>query len=138
MCVFYNDYVLLVHGYYGYYGYYAGSLSDVCDVYGGQCTCKPNVIGRNCDRCAAGYFNFPDCQRKSLLTNTYQHILTSNKGNIHHLPAVWSIISQPTSRMQLAVKYPIMTLFMSYNFTLLIINLTLVFISTDITGLPNN
>uniref|UniRef100_A0A914HKE2 Uncharacterized protein n=1 Tax=Globodera rostochiensis TaxID=31243 RepID=A0A914HKE2_GLORO len=38
-----------------------GSLDFACADYGGQCKCKPNVIGRKCDRCAAGYFNFPDC-----------------------------------------------------------------------------
>ncbi|XP_054475867.1 laminin subunit beta-1a [Anoplopoma fimbria] len=35
-----------------------GSLSTVCDPSGGQCRCRPNVIGRNCDRCAPGTFQF--------------------------------------------------------------------------------
>nr|XP_027782182.1 laminin subunit beta-1 [Marmota flaviventris] len=35
-----------------------GSLSSVCDPSGGQCQCRPNVVGRTCDRCAPGTFGF--------------------------------------------------------------------------------
>ncbi|XP_070762831.1 laminin subunit beta-1a [Enoplosus armatus] len=35
-----------------------GSLSTVCDPSGGQCQCRPNVVGRNCDRCAQATFHF--------------------------------------------------------------------------------
>ncbi|XP_013782951.1 laminin subunit beta-1-like [Limulus polyphemus] len=35
-----------------------GSLSNMCDQLGGQCKCKPNVVGRRCDRCAPGTFGF--------------------------------------------------------------------------------
>ncbi|OCT87306.1 laminin subunit beta-1 [Xenopus laevis] len=35
-----------------------GSLSSLCDPNGGQCQCRPNVIGRNCDKCAPGTFAF--------------------------------------------------------------------------------
>uniref|UniRef100_W5N6F6 Laminin subunit beta-2 n=1 Tax=Lepisosteus oculatus TaxID=7918 RepID=W5N6F6_LEPOC len=35
-----------------------GSLSTVCEKVGGQCHCKPNVIGLHCDRCAPGTFGF--------------------------------------------------------------------------------
>uniref|UniRef100_A0A915PQH1 Laminin subunit alpha n=1 Tax=Setaria digitata TaxID=48799 RepID=A0A915PQH1_9BILA len=38
-----------------------GSTSFMCEEYGGECHCRPNIIGRRCDRCAAGYYNFPDC-----------------------------------------------------------------------------
>nr|XP_047930545.1 laminin subunit alpha-5 isoform X4 [Anser cygnoides] len=34
-----------------------------CDVDSGQCRCKPNVIGRQCDLCAPGYYHYPNCQR---------------------------------------------------------------------------
>ena len=39
-----------------------GSESDRCNQLGGQCFCKENIIGRQCDRCKAGYFGFPDCR----------------------------------------------------------------------------
>jgi len=39
-----------------------GSLSHECDPYGGQCQCRPHVIGRRCDACKTGYFGFPDCK----------------------------------------------------------------------------
>ncbi|KAK2178481.1 hypothetical protein NP493_542g02038 [Ridgeia piscesae] len=35
-----------------------GSISTTCDPIGGQCTCKHNVIGRTCDQCAPGTYNF--------------------------------------------------------------------------------
>uniref|UniRef100_A0A8C9UHH5 Laminin subunit alpha 5 n=1 Tax=Serinus canaria TaxID=9135 RepID=A0A8C9UHH5_SERCA len=34
-----------------------------CDVDSGQCRCKPNIIGRQCDLCAPGYYHYPDCRR---------------------------------------------------------------------------
>ncbi|KAJ8006675.1 hypothetical protein DPEC_G00109690 [Dallia pectoralis] len=35
-----------------------GSLSAVCNPRGGQCQCRPSVVGRNCDRCAPATFLF--------------------------------------------------------------------------------
>uniref|UniRef100_A0A7N6BZT2 Laminin, beta 2 (laminin S) n=1 Tax=Anabas testudineus TaxID=64144 RepID=A0A7N6BZT2_ANATE len=35
-----------------------GSISSVCEVRGGQCHCRPNVIGRRCDQCAPGTYGF--------------------------------------------------------------------------------
>ncbi|XP_061571279.1 laminin subunit beta-1b isoform X1 [Cololabis saira] len=35
-----------------------GSLSSLCDPSGGQCRCRPNVVGRNCDHCAPATFLF--------------------------------------------------------------------------------
>ncbi|KAL1492725.1 hypothetical protein ABEB36_010939 [Hypothenemus hampei] len=35
-----------------------GSISKICRSYGGACECKPNVIGRRCDQCAPGTYDF--------------------------------------------------------------------------------
>ncbi|XP_074042767.1 laminin subunit alpha [Leptinotarsa decemlineata] len=39
-----------------------GSLSFECEKFGGQCQCKPNIIGRKCEACKTGYFGFPECK----------------------------------------------------------------------------
>ncbi|XP_018008782.1 laminin subunit alpha [Hyalella azteca] len=41
---------------------YYGSYTIECEEFGGACPCRPNVIGRRCDRCKTGYFGFPNCQ----------------------------------------------------------------------------
>ncbi|PKU36259.1 laminin subunit alpha-5 [Limosa lapponica baueri] len=40
----------------------AGARGSQCEPFGGQCPCKPNVIGRECSRCATGYWGFPNCR----------------------------------------------------------------------------
>uniref|UniRef100_A0AAX7W413 Laminin subunit alpha 3 n=1 Tax=Astatotilapia calliptera TaxID=8154 RepID=A0AAX7W413_ASTCA len=40
----------------------SGSTGSVCDAVGGQCPCRPHVIGRQCTKCATGYFGFPYCR----------------------------------------------------------------------------
>lgn len=35
-----------------------GSYSGICDSLGGQCQCKPHVVGRRCDQCAPGTYGF--------------------------------------------------------------------------------
>uniref|UniRef100_A0A665VCL0 Laminin, alpha 5 n=1 Tax=Echeneis naucrates TaxID=173247 RepID=A0A665VCL0_ECHNA len=39
-----------------------GAESDTCEAFGGQCRCRPNVIGRDCSMCATGYWGFPNCR----------------------------------------------------------------------------
>ena len=34
-----------------------------CNPFGGQCFCKPHVIGKSCSRCEPEYFGFPDCKQ---------------------------------------------------------------------------
>lgn len=35
-----------------------GSNTKKCDEFGGSCQCKPNVVGRQCDKCAIGTYGF--------------------------------------------------------------------------------
>lgn len=35
-----------------------GSTSNICNEAGGECQCKPNVVGRKCDKCAASTWGF--------------------------------------------------------------------------------
>nr|XP_021142755.1 laminin subunit alpha-3 isoform X2 [Columba livia] len=39
-----------------------GATSPTCSPLGGQCICRPNVIGRQCSRCQTGYYGFPFCK----------------------------------------------------------------------------
>ncbi|XP_053570955.1 laminin subunit alpha-3 [Bombina bombina] len=39
-----------------------GATSTVCNPFGGQCNCRPNIIGRHCSNCATGYYGFPHCR----------------------------------------------------------------------------
>jgi laminin, alpha 3/5 len=39
-----------------------GSTSFECEQFGGQCQCKPNIIGRQCEACKTGFYGFPDCK----------------------------------------------------------------------------
>ncbi|XP_036940486.1 laminin subunit alpha-3-like isoform X2 [Acanthopagrus latus] len=40
----------------------SGSTGATCDPVGGQCPCKQHVIGRQCTKCATGYYGFPYCR----------------------------------------------------------------------------
>ncbi|KFM11849.1 Laminin subunit alpha-3, partial [Aptenodytes forsteri] len=40
----------------------AGATSPACSPLGGQCICRPHVIGRQCSRCQTGYYGFPFCK----------------------------------------------------------------------------
>lgn len=39
-------------------------MSPTCEPFGGQCPCRGHVIGRDCSRCATGYWGFPNCRRE--------------------------------------------------------------------------
>ncbi|XP_069573485.1 laminin subunit alpha-5 [Brachyistius frenatus] len=39
-----------------------GAESDTCELFGGQCRCRPDVIGRDCSMCSTGYWGFPNCR----------------------------------------------------------------------------
>ena len=60
----------------GYYGYpncipcdcdVNGTEGDICHVNGGQCPCKENYIGKKCDMCQRGYYDFPSCGGKYVM-----------------------------------------------------------------------
>uniref|UniRef100_H0WHJ4 Laminin subunit alpha-5 n=1 Tax=Otolemur garnettii TaxID=30611 RepID=H0WHJ4_OTOGA len=40
----------------------AGATGPTCEPFGGQCPCRAHVIGRDCSRCATGYWGFPNCR----------------------------------------------------------------------------
>ena len=40
--------------------------TESCAKMGGQCACKPNVIGRQCTKCKPDFFGFPDCKQVEL------------------------------------------------------------------------
>uniref|UniRef100_A0A3Q2VJ13 Laminin, alpha 5 n=1 Tax=Haplochromis burtoni TaxID=8153 RepID=A0A3Q2VJ13_HAPBU len=33
-----------------------------CDTLSGQCRCQNNIVGRQCDRCAPGFYGYPNCR----------------------------------------------------------------------------
>ncbi|XP_014485447.1 PREDICTED: laminin subunit alpha isoform X2 [Dinoponera quadriceps] len=39
-----------------------GSTSLECEKFGGQCPCRPNIIGRRCEICKTGFYGFPRCR----------------------------------------------------------------------------
>ncbi|KAK2509506.1 hypothetical protein MC885_005672 [Smutsia gigantea] len=39
-----------------------GAIGRHCSPEGGQCLCRPGVIGRQCARCQMGYYGFPHCK----------------------------------------------------------------------------
>lgn len=41
-----------------------GATGPTCEPFGGQCPCRAHVIGRDCSRCATGYWGFPSCRRE--------------------------------------------------------------------------
>ncbi len=61
----------------------AGAESDTCEAFGGQCRCRPNVIGRDCSMCATGYWGFPNCRRECQIVWV----------NVKYLPLVTLIIN---------------------------------------------
>ncbi|XP_071477998.1 LOW QUALITY PROTEIN: laminin subunit alpha-5-like, partial [Diadema antillarum] len=51
-----------------------GSLSFNCEELGGQCRCRQNVVGRRCDKCAVGYYDFPYCRACSCVSRVCNEV----------------------------------------------------------------
>ncbi|KAK2535550.1 Lamb1 [Columba livia] len=69
-----------------------GSLSSVCDPSGGQCQCRPNVVGRQCDRCAPGTFGFGPSGCRSCechVRGSYNTFCDAETGQCHCFPGVY-------------------------------------------------
>ncbi|NXO37617.1 LAMB1 protein, partial [Locustella ochotensis] len=69
-----------------------GSLSSVCDPNGGQCQCRPNVVGRQCDRCAPGTFGFgpSGCRPcECHIRGSYNVFCDVETGQCHCFPGVY-------------------------------------------------
>uniref|UniRef100_A0A8C9FZH7 Laminin subunit beta-1 n=1 Tax=Pavo cristatus TaxID=9049 RepID=A0A8C9FZH7_PAVCR len=69
-----------------------GSLSSVCDPSGGQCQCRPNVVGRQCNRCAPGTFGFgpSGCRPcECHLRGSYNSFCDAETGQCHCFPGVY-------------------------------------------------
>lgn len=68
---------------------FTGSQSLLCDEYGGQCTCKANVIGRQCNKCQPDHYNFTSgagcraCSCNMIGTNRTSCDLTSGQCSCH-------------------------------------------------------
>ena len=52
-----------------------GSNGIGCDNTDGRCTCKPNISGNKCEKCAHGFFGFPNCQSKFQLSTFPKYTL---------------------------------------------------------------
>lgn len=62
-----------------------GSLSAVCEPSGGQCQCRPNVAGRNCEHCAPATFLFsPTGCRRKCWRKLWTAVVSSLEISYHH------------------------------------------------------
>ena len=50
-----------------------GTTDQVCDEDSGRCLCEDSFTGPTCDRCAAGFYRFPQCLRM-YATHTTLHM----------------------------------------------------------------
>lgn len=55
-------------------------MSPTCEPFGGQCPCRAHVIGRDCSRCATGYWGFPNCRREYPSPGSAQGCPPGNSG----------------------------------------------------------
>lgn len=84
-----------------------GSYTDVCNVGTGQCPCLPNFKGRTCNQCADGFYGYPTCRGKNVLSLTFlRDSLQLSKKNIKIRIYVWKDWSNRTDRTAVATTTP--------------------------------
>uniref|UniRef100_A0A914S9Z1 Laminin EGF-like domain-containing protein n=1 Tax=Parascaris equorum TaxID=6256 RepID=A0A914S9Z1_PAREQ len=59
-----------------------GSKVLECDPKSGDCPCYANFTGRQCDRCAAGYYDYPYCKPCSCLLSGSKGMTCDNHGQV--------------------------------------------------------
>lgn len=59
-----------------------GAVNNNCRREDGQCPCKSAFAGRQCDQCAAGYYEFPYCRG---ICNTILVIVNTHHSNWKNL-----------------------------------------------------
>ena len=60
---------------------------EICDPYSGQCPCKYGARGRQCNKCPAGYYNFPNCKCKCMKSRYFfllNYVCLQNNQIIEH------------------------------------------------------
>ena len=62
-----------------------GAAGPTCEPFGGQCPCRAHVIGRDCSRCATGYWGFPSCRREYPSPRARWGVPSGNSGQEHVL-----------------------------------------------------
>eukprot|EP00112_Aurelia_sp_Birch-Aquarium-sp1_P013410 Seg2845.2 transcript_id=Seg2845.2/GoldUCD/mRNA.D3Y31 product="Laminin-like protein epi-1" protein_id=Seg2845.2/GoldUCD/D3Y31 len=63
-----------------------GSRGLQCSKHGGQCKCGPNIIGRRCQSCRAGFFNYPYCRNCRCFMAGSQSPECNRNGRCHCKP----------------------------------------------------
>lgn len=44
----------------------SGTKDLICGKTDGKCICKDNVAGNRCQKCADGFYNYPDCDKSKV------------------------------------------------------------------------
>lgn len=59
-----------------------GSKSSECDQKTGECPCHANFTGKKCDRCAPGYYDYPNCKPCSCLASGSKGMTCDSSGQV--------------------------------------------------------
>ena len=69
----------------------------------GQCNCRNNAYGRQCDRCKTGFWNFPNCQQCQVQTDHQFQVHTLNNSRYNNLPVIPGI-NFPSCQIQTTIN----------------------------------